>query len=76
MMTREEGFSGPDPRAQADAFARLMSTYVDKYGSWQNALIRHHAGGAPLERGYLPERTALYLRLCRRATRLLKGGSR
>ena len=44
------GVDPADPYASLDAAAKLMRSYLDKYGSWELALAAYNAGGGAVDK--------------------------
>lgn len=55
------GVDPTDPIAALNAAAKNMKGYVDKYGSYRNALVAYNAGPGAVGRGSLPAETTKYI---------------
>lgn len=56
------GVNPTHPVEALDAAARLMASYVRKYGSYRNALIAYNAGPGAVGRSQLPSETVGYVK--------------
>jgi hypothetical protein len=55
------GVDPTNPIAALNAAAKNMKGYVDKYGSYRNALVAYNAGPGAVGRGSLPAETTKYI---------------